>query len=304
MSGCRGESDLVETYSDAQLSEYIDGIRGELDKKRQMARVINLSAAYVSKAYYNYGEVQDMMLAVELAHSMNIRTPLIRRTLQQEDGYECIFDRVQGPNLMDAWAGLGWIATIRLSFQLRRAIQRMRSQTNSTAGSLGTGMARTFWLEDKCKIPPRPSSHAIMSIVNFWQNVGSFREESKKTKEQHESTCQGPLKLSQPLVFTHHDLAPRNLMLDSAGDLCLIDWDYAGWYPPFFEYAGMDNFDRPQDWGWMGVFRWKVFTWIAAGFYSKETRCLNIARGTAIRFRAARKFNAQAGATPSTRSLL
>lgn len=181
-------------------------------------------------------------------------------------------------------------------------VQQMRSRTNPTAGSLGTGIARTFWLKgDAYGVPPRALSHTIMSLVNFWRNVGSFTIEAEKTKEQHESACAEPLSLSQTLVFTHHNLAPRSLTMDLEGDLSIVDWDFAGWYPPFFEHAGMYNFRPPKRWGWMGVLRWKIFTWIATGFYWREKDVLTYGRRNAIRFPRARKFNIKAGVTPSTR---
>ncbi|KAI0402294.1 hypothetical protein F4802DRAFT_617960 [Xylaria palmicola] len=298
-----GESDPVETYSDAQLSEHIAALftKQRLDKD-SIPRLTNLSAAYLSKRYFSYEELQDAVLAIELARSLNVRTPRIRRTVPvpQEKYYECVFDRVQGVTLMDAWADLGWVTTIRLAFQLRGMIRRMRGRTNPTAGSLGTGIARTFWLEDDAYgVPRQPSAHTIMSLVNVWYNMKMFPREKAKTKEQHESSSRGPLDLSQPLVFTHHDLAPRNMMIDSAGDLCLVDWDYAGWYPPCFEHAGMHNFWPPLSWGWMGELRWKVFAWIATGFYTKEKRVLTNGRRKATGFPLARRFNIEAGVTPS-----
>ncbi|KAI0861793.1 hypothetical protein F4860DRAFT_475081 [Xylaria cubensis] len=301
MATCEDELDPVDNYSDAQLSEYMGRIfEKKILEQGRNSRLTDLSAAYKSKRYFSYEELHDAMLAIELARSINVRTPRVRRTVQVEDFYECIFDRVQGVNLMDAWIDLGWISTIRLGFQLRWMIQNMRSQRSPTAGSLGTGIVRTFWMEDMYGIPLRASSYTIMSLVNFWYNAGSFTKESKKTKEQHQTTCEGPLKLSQPLVFTHHDLAPRNLMIDSAGDLNIVDWDFAGWYPPFFEHAGMYNFWPQKNWGWIGVLRWKLFTWIATGFYSKEKDVLSNGQRKSIRFPAARRFNIQAGVTPAT----
>lgn len=47
-------------------------------------------------------------------------------------------------------------------------------------------------------------------------------------------------KLSGPLhqpVFTHNDLLPANLIRSSAGELRLIDWDYAGMGDRFFDLA-------------------------------------------------------------------
>jgi hypothetical protein len=35
----------------------------------------------------------------------------------------------------------------------------------------------------------------------------------------------------QNFVLTHHDLAPRNLMVDLNGKLWLLDWEYTGFIP-------------------------------------------------------------------------
>ncbi|KAI9820415.1 MAG: hypothetical protein M1832_003748 [Thelocarpon impressellum] len=61
-------------------------------------------------------------------------------------------------------------------------------------------------------------------------------------------------------VMTHHDLAPRNLLVDPAGQLWLLDWDLAGWYPRYFEYAAMQNFQVPPHWNWLALLRWRLFT--------------------------------------------
>jgi Phosphotransferase enzyme family len=55
-------------------------------------------------------------------------------------------------------------------------------------------------------------------------------------------------------VFTHGDIAPRNIMVDET--YCttgILDWEGAGWYPDYWEYA---NILRPaygyEDWqAWM-----------------------------------------------------
>ncbi|KAH8160006.1 hypothetical protein CIB48_g8241 [Xylaria polymorpha] len=67
-------------------------------------------------------------------------------------------------------------------------------------------------------------------------------------------------------VFAHCDLAPRNVLVDEAGRITgLIDWEFAGWYPDYWEYAKtqlqwstkdfmrwMDR-TRPQDWDITGI---------------------------------------------------
>ena len=178
----------------------------------------------------------------------------------------------------------------------------MRKATSPTAGSLGTGICRSFWIEDRWRLPISTSASVIAHVVNFWFNHVSFRQEAKKTPEDHAASVAQPVK-TQSLVFTHHDLAPRNLMVDTKGLLWLVDWDFAGWYPPYFEAAAMHTFTPPDTWGRFAQYRWNLFAWIAAGWYETERRILFSAQRKSIRFPAARRFNIKAGVTPSPRSV-
>ena len=40
-----------------------------------------------------------------------------------------------------------------------------------------------------------------------------------------------PFDSSLPLVFTHFDLSPRNLILDEGNRLWVIDFEFSGFYP-------------------------------------------------------------------------
>ncbi|OJD16606.1 hypothetical protein AJ78_03246 [Emergomyces pasteurianus Ep9510] len=92
-----------------------------------------------------------------------------------------------------------------------------------------------------------------------------------------------------PLVFTHQDLAPRNMIVDERCQLWLLDWDYSGWYPVYFEYASMQNFDVPSNWRWIDRFRWKLFSWITVGLFPKEHRALEQAKMRFTRYPLGRK---------------
>ncbi|KAL3446047.1 hypothetical protein BJX65DRAFT_279958 [Aspergillus insuetus] len=50
----------------------------------------------------------------------------------------------------------------------------------------------------------------------------------------------------EQFILTHHDLTPRNLLDSPSGQLSILDWDLAGFYPISFEYASMYNFNIPQ----------------------------------------------------------
>ncbi|KAJ2925333.1 hypothetical protein H1R20_g11795, partial [Candolleomyces eurysporus] len=58
---------------------------------------------------------------------------------------------------------------------------------------------------------------------------------------------------SNKSVFTHGDIAPRNILVSKSGRiLALVDWENAGWYPDYWEYANMLTPSVDEDWmHWM-----------------------------------------------------
>ncbi|KAJ5114412.1 hypothetical protein NUU61_000171 [Penicillium alfredii] len=52
---------------------------------------------------------------------------------------------------------------------------------------------------------------------------------------------------SERSLFTHADIAPRNVMVDEQNHITgILDWEWAGWYPEYWEYA---HIMRPAFWG-------------------------------------------------------
>jgi hypothetical protein len=54
-------------------------------------------------------------------------------------------------------------------------------------------------------------------------------------------------------VFTHADIAPRNIMVDDQNKVTgILDWEFAGWYPDYWEYAQIMRPAFYGDWSmWM-----------------------------------------------------
>lgn len=72
---------------------------------------------------------------------------------------------------------------------------------------------------------------------------------------------------SMPLVLCHLDLFPSNIILGDDGQVWFIDWEMAGFYPQWFEYAAMREGWEILDRRWQ---KWIV--WFMAGFYEKQLR--------------------------------
>ncbi|CZT14630.1 uncharacterized protein RCC_00602 [Ramularia collo-cygni] len=51
------------------------------------------------------------------------------------------------------------------------------------------------------------------------------------------------MRVGNRIVFTHADLSPRNIIVRDGRICALLDWEYSGWYPEYWEYIKF--FDRP-----------------------------------------------------------
>ena len=56
-------------------------------------------------------------------------------------------------------------------------------------------------------------------------------------------------------IFVHQDLAPRNMILDDAGKLWVVDWGHAGFYPAYMEYMGLETTSMP----WINAPTWAAW---------------------------------------------
>ncbi len=87
--------------------------------------------------------------------------------------------------------------------------------------------------------------------------------------ERYADTLLSMLPRSNVSVFAHGDIAPRNIMVDESGHITgIIDWELAGWYPDYWEYANIMKPSQDKDWqSWMdrtAIQRWDLSGIIAA----------------------------------------
>ncbi|PWY67030.1 hypothetical protein BO83DRAFT_410366 [Aspergillus eucalypticola CBS 122712] len=236
--------DLLQSYSDAELIQHIVS---SPPADSLMSRVSSISPKYISSP------------TTELAHSLGIPCPSIRRIVTSNRNVYSIMHRIEGSTLEDIWTSLGWYLTIKLALQLRRILRTLRSTTSLTIGSLATGQCTSFWLDDLYGLPPRSGPTELSRYLHFWAS------------EIITGTAYIPSAMG-PFVLTHHDLAPRNLLLSPTGELWLLDWDLAG--------NGLCLLDGVGN----------LFTWIAAGSYRRDYGALPSMQSRFTRFRAGRRF--------------
>ncbi|KAL5345017.1 hypothetical protein ACLOAV_009970 [Pseudogymnoascus australis] len=295
------QEEMLLAYSDEELAGYIRAS----PHHDSISRVSILSTNLVAKVSRpDTVHTEDITRAMEMAQQLGVRVPCIKRILTFDGTTFCVMERINGSTLNEAWTKLSWFTTIKLGLQLRRFIHLLRLATSSTAGSLASGECRSFYLKDRFGLPARSSPEVITYFIKFWSGFSSLQHAIEAAdhgvalgSKIHPNRFIPPTDTT--LVLNHHDLAPRNILLDYSGQLWLLDWDYAGWYPRYFEYAGMQNFHIPPSWNLVDRIRWTLFTSIAVGRFEKERRVLKDIRTKFTEFREGRRFELLAVGGPS-----
>lgn len=87
--------------------------------------------------------------------------------------------------------------------------------------------------------------------------------------ERYADELPSMLPQSKVSLFTHGDVAPRNILVDEDCRITgIVDWELAGWYPEYWEYANIMKPSSDQDWqSWMdrtAMQRWDLSGIVAA----------------------------------------
>ncbi|KAG9231243.1 kinase-like domain-containing protein [Amylocarpus encephaloides] len=250
------DENSLYNYSDDELSSLID-------KSPVVAPNIYVLSPKLVAKHIVPEVLGDAVEAMEVAHALGIRVPFTRRIIKNDSSACCIMDLIEGVTLEEAWSKLSWFTTIRLAFQLRGFIR-----------SLVSGECKSFWIDDRFRIPDRSAPSTITSFFGFWINFVSIRKAKKNASFPPLPSTAWIPSTAETLVLTHHDLAPRNILLDRRNQNWLVDWDFVGFYPEYFEYAAI----------------WRVFSCISAGFFEKEKRVLGVIQTKFTRWRVGRRF--------------
>lgn len=175
------------------------------------------------------------------AESLHLPVPRVYRTFTADvpgisngllvKGHFIVMDYVPGPTVEECWDSLDLSQRQSVAGQVATMINTMQSKSlKLSPGPIGGTGGQKFegpWFTDD-GAGPFPTlqdledwyNHKIDVCVQFKQAPG-----------------RAPRFRFERVVFTHQDIAPRNLVLDAQGRVWIIDWGVAGVYPPGFEQA-------------------------------------------------------------------
>lgn len=187
----------------------------------------------------NVGEA----VALRVAEEAGIPVPHVYETWTTPDGENHIrMDYFPGQSLDKLWPDMPDEQKQDIARQLRDIVDRMRS-VKPPANLIGACDGEEIrdsrpyltYHAPACQNEEGFNEFLLSSLLNRTPSV--LREAlSRRFKTNHR------------IVLSHCDLAPRNIMVDEGKIKALIDWEYSGWYPEYWEFVEFFVTPSGHDW--------------------------------------------------------
>ncbi|KAG6871239.1 hypothetical protein C0995_006961, partial [Termitomyces sp. Mi166 len=171
-----------------------------------------------------------------------ILVPRVCRVVKHQDYFWIVMDYIPGSTLAQVWPTLSTWQKIIIAFTLRgyiHQLRRLKASATMPPGPLsrqGPQICESPIFGDVR--PYRGPFASYTELSKFFNDRYAMAADIDNMPEDHPSRSEA-FDNSQPLILTHRDLNLRNLILSKEGRLWIIDWAWAGYYPPYLEYATM-----------------------------------------------------------------
>ncbi|KAI4199535.1 MAG: hypothetical protein LQ346_002549 [Caloplaca aetnensis] len=154
--------------------------------------------------------------------------------VHQETKHACILmEYINGRPLDEVWDTYSDTQKEHVISQLKGFLEELRQIKGTTIGPVdGTFCADQFFDgEDKASFGPYESETAF--------NDGLVRAlEARGCNTWTERVVKFIRAMPEHVVvFTHNDLAPRNILVRDGTVVAILDWEFSGFYPEYWEYA-------------------------------------------------------------------
>lgn len=258
-----GYNSSGKSKGEVRLEAFLRKRRSPLWRFIHWCRDINTNGPRVLR------ELRDLLWAATLGRWFYIK---VDRHSREALSMRFLSSRTKIP-LPRVWFTPTWKGTKYIFMSRIHGVDLARAWDNLPDGKkvLVAEQLRNFMLELR-SIPPPPGT-IISSLdggpvqssrLHEWDPTsGPFRDEQHLNLQLRHlrplETLPELIQVSQakthPIVFTHNDFFPRNIMIDEPTGrvLAIIDWESSGWFPSHWEYCISRNWGtwRPEQLEWM-----------------------------------------------------
>ncbi|KAJ7155014.1 kinase-like domain-containing protein, partial [Mycena filopes] len=197
----------------------------------------------------NFAETEVAAMRYVANHT-DIPVPRVWYSFKWRNRAYIVMDRVPGITLFDALHG-GYLQDGDKQDALAAQLARHMAQLRSLAPPPGLGISSVLGGPVRC---PRLFQDPLYGPTAPPPPTGPFKSEATMNLQlRHLRSLEAcaPIVVAahstaHPLLLTHSDLVPRNIMVDYAVGkvVAIIDWEYAGWFPAHWEICMMTNWEQ------------------------------------------------------------
>ncbi|KAH0579174.1 hypothetical protein H2248_003327 [Termitomyces sp. 'cryptogamus'] len=225
---------LMRSYKPTRL--------GFFDGHGHAANVWRLTPDTVVKITSSPHEVFMMEFA---SSQTSIPIPKIRKCVTRNDYQYLFMECIEGDDLYEIWPSLSSERKYSVACTLQNYVQQLRAVKLPNSDVPGPIQASGEPL--RCEghhfpdigAGPFPSYTALTAWYNGRSRLNTLLCDPSVKDISMIPESKEFFDDSMPLVFTHGDLSPANIRIGKDGTVWLIDWERAGAYPQWFEYANM-----------------------------------------------------------------
>jgi tRNA A-37 threonylcarbamoyl transferase component Bud32 len=204
--------------------------------------VYRTGALFIVKrhSYVRYTEAATMIF---IAAHTTIPVPRVHDFFVNQRGY-LIMDFIDAPSLDTLWSSMTEDKKQSVLMQVQGYLRQLRQLVPPNPGYVEA-------VDGSSLFDPRQSSDPFgpfSSVQAFHKFLGHDFVLTSENYEQFHELFERCAKRSYRTVFSHGDLAPRNILVKDGRVVGIIDWETAGWYPEYLEYARLkrSNLDAPE----------------------------------------------------------
>ena len=137
-------------------------------------------------------------------------------------------DLIQGVVLDEVWPNISTEEKRSYAQQLRTIVDQLRSLQGAYIGSIDHGPAADA-RRDTNRGGPFSSQADFVGFLLSNTIAKAPKIYTKMLREQ--------LSTPHKIVLTHGDLSPKNILVRDGRIVGILDWEFAGWYPEYWEFV-------------------------------------------------------------------
>jgi thiamine kinase-like enzyme len=178
-----------------------------------------------------------------IRQSTSIPLPKVIKIYKQdldEEGEDVIMQYVGDETLSRAWPKMTDVSKRAIAKELAGYIEQMRQLTPPGAGFVGSASLSPG--RDNCfgqaRFGPFDNMADFHTYIRRKNPLEIWKEEPDVVQVHSTADSYGS-------KFTHGDLVPNNIIVKDGRIAAIIDWEFAGWFPEYWEYVKMRYQWRP-----------------------------------------------------------